>query len=138
MADKGNEDTFEYTIAGRNITFRKTSRAQLMMLQRMTKQLHQQMLAVADNPEHVGELITELNDMAFEAAESRFIDPTDLVFVRTEILRGNVQEADVFAILSNGNRQAFEPDDDTDPAPAKRTTKKAAAKKAPASRRGSR
>lgn len=137
MADEGNKDTFEYTIAGRTMVFHKTGRAQLMMLQRMVRQIQQRMLAVNDDPEKVGELLSELNDMAFEAAESRFTDPLDLQFVRTEVLRGNVEESEIFAILSNGVKRAMA-DDDADPVPVKRTKKAAVPKKAPANRRGPR
>lgn len=142
MADKGNEDTFEYTIAGRSIVFRKTSRAQLLMLERMGRQIMAQMQAL--DPEQLNEireLGAKINDIAFETAESRFIDPADLEFVRTEILRGNVEEDEVFAILANGNRRSVQSDDDADPTPAKRAPKKttkAVAKKAPAGRRGAR
>lgn len=139
MADKGSEDTFEHIIAGRVILFRKTSKAQLLMLERMSRALVAQMNALGpEQADEARELLGKLNDIAFETAESRFIDPADLAFVRTEVLRGNVEEEDVFAILSNGNRRAPAADDDTDPAPAKRAKKtatKATAKKTPAPRR---
>ena len=143
MADKGNEDTFEYAIAGRTMVFRKTSRAQLMMLERMGRQIMAQMNALGpDRLDEVRLLGAKINDIAFETAESRFTDPADLEFVRTEVLRGNVEEEEIFAILANGVRRAkVEENDDADPAPAKRAAKKATkavAKKAPAGRRGAR
>ncbi len=144
MADEGNADTFEYTIAGRVMVLRKTSRAQLLMLERMGRQVMAQMQALKpDQLDEIRELGAKLNDMAFETAESRFIDPADLSFVRTEVLRGNVEEEDIYAILSNGVRRSTPPvPDDADPVPAKRTAKKAtkmpAVKKAPVGRRGSR
>jgi hypothetical protein len=140
MADKGSEDTFEYELAGRVMVFRKTTRAQLMMLQRMLGQLQEQMHRAADDPETVGALLSQLNDIAFEAAESRFINPLDLAHVQREVLRGNVEESDIYRILSNGGSAVTPVPDDADPAPAKRT-RKAVAKKAPgkpASRRAAR
>jgi hypothetical protein len=140
MADKGSADTFEYELAGRMMVFRKTTRAQLMMLQRMLGQLQDQMNRAADDPETVGALLSQLNDIAFEAAESRFTNPLDLAHVQKEVLRGNVEETDIYAILSNGTKTVTVPDDDADPVPAKRV-RKAAAKKAPgrpASRRAAR
>ena len=141
MADEGNADTFEYTIAGRVMVFKKTTPSQLMMMQRLVRRVQQQMHAVAGQPEKVAELVAQLNDMMFEAVESRFVDPLDILVVHTEILRGNVTEEHLMPILSNGNSRAEQPDDDADPVPAKRTRKAAAAKKAPgkpASRRAAR
>ena len=142
MADKGNEDTFEYTIAGRAIVFRKTSRAQLLMLERMGRQIMAQMHALGpDELDKVRELGSRINDIAFETAESRFMDPADLEYVRTEVLRGNVEEDEIFAILRNGTRRSEQSDDDAEPAVTKRAAKKATkavAKKAPAGRRGTR
>jgi hypothetical protein len=140
MADKVSGDTFEYELAGRVMVFRKTTRAQLMMLQRMLGQLQEQMRQAADDPEAVGALLSKLNDIAFEAAESRFTDPSDLDHVRLEVLRGNVEESDIYAILSNGGKVAQPAADDADPTPTKRV-RKAPAKKAagkPASRRATR
>jgi hypothetical protein len=141
MADKGSADTFEYELAGRMMVLRKTTRSQLMMLQRMLGQLQDQMHRAADDPETVGALLSQLNDIAFEAAESRFTNPLDLAHVQREVLRGNVEESDIYAILSNGNKAVAPPDDDADPVPAKRArkaaVKKAAAKK-PATRRAAR
>lgn len=134
MADEGNANTFTYTLAGRDIVFYKTTSAQLLMLQRIVQRIQRQMHSVADEPEKVQELMLTLHNTAFEAAESRFTDPLDLIFVEQEVLRGNIDVEQIFAILSNGKYGASEPDDDADLAPVKRT-RKAPAKKAATSRR---
>lgn len=140
MADEGSADTFEYTIAGRTMWFLKSSQSQLIMLDRMGRQIRMRIDATED-PDEMRTLLDQMNDMAFETAESRFTSSDDLDFVRREILRGNVELEDVYGILANGNRQS-PPDDDADPVPAKKTrkapAKKAAVKRAPASRRGTR
>jgi hypothetical protein len=137
MADEVSADTFEYTLAGREMVFKKTERSQLMMLQRIVRRIEQQMHGVADKPEQVSALATQLSDVAFEAVESRFTDPADLHFVTTHILRGVIVEDDLWAILSNGRKANEAPDDDADPAPAKKAAKKAT-KKAASPRRGAR
>lgn len=137
MADEGSADTFEYTLAGRTLTFYKTGHGQLLMLERLGRSIMAQMQALGpEQLDKVKELGTKLNDMAFEVAESRFTNPEDLEFVRMEVLRGNITEVDIFRILANGVVRT-EVDDDADPVTAKRV-KKAPAKKAPASRRGTR
>lgn len=140
MADEGNADTFEYELNGRVMILRKTSSAQLMMLQRMVRQLNERIGKAASDETRLSELMTQLNDMVFEAAESRFIDPSDLTFVQTEILRGKLEQEDIYPILFNGHKPAASLDDDADPAPAKKP-RKAPAKKVPsrpAQRRGAR
>lgn len=131
MADEGSADTFVYTLAGREITFLKTTQAQLLMMQRIVARIQRQMHAAAQDPEAVSQLIADLNNFAFEAAESRFIDPADLVFVEQQVLRGNISQEEIFGILSNGVRRERQPDDDADPAPAKRGRKSPAKKAAP-------
>lgn len=134
MADKGSADTFEYELAGRVITFRRTTSAQLLMLQRMVTKIQQQLHLAAENPDVISELMSQLNSIAFEAAESRFIDPADLEFVQIEVLRGNISQEQIMGIISNGKvAAASEPDDDADPAPPKRVRKAAVTK--PAARR---
>lgn len=134
MADKGNADTFMYTLAGREITFLKTTQAQLLMMQRIVQRIQRQMHAAADDPETISSLMADLNNFAFEAAESRFTDPADLMFVEQEVLRGNISQEQVFGILSNGNAHNNAPDDDADPTPVKRAKKAPAKKAAPAKR----
>lgn len=141
MADEVSADTFEHTLAGRKMVFKKTERSQLMMLQRIVRRIEQQMHGVADKPEQVSALATQLSDVAFEAVESRFTDPADLEFVTRHVLRGVIVEDDLWAILSNGRKANEAPDDDADPAPAKKVAKAAAkktAKKAASPRRGAR
>ena len=130
MADEGNADTFTYTLAGREILFFKATQAQLLMMQRIVQRIQRQMHAAQDHPEIVSDLIVQLHNFAFEAVESRFADPADLTFVEQEVLRGNISQEQIFGILSNGNAHNNAPDDDADPAPAKRAGRKAPAKKA--------
>jgi len=139
MADEGSEDTFTYKVGGRDIVFRKTTMSQLMMMQRIVRRTEAQMHAAAKDPQTIQELMSQLNDMAFEAIESRFVDRTDLEFVHLGVLRGTISQEDLMPILSNGKTGTAAPDD-ADPVPAKRA-RKAPAKKAttkPASRRAAR
>lgn len=131
MADEGNADTFTYTLAGREVPFFKATQAQLLMMQRIVQRIQRQMHAAADDPERLSELIMQLHNFAFEAVESRFADPLDLIFVEQEVLRGNISQEEIFGILSNGNPRSRQPDDDADPAPAKRARKASAKKAAP-------
>lgn len=130
MADEGSEDTFEYELAGRTIVFYKTTRPQLQMLQRLLRRIQTQMADVADEPEKLADLLTQLNDLTFEAVESRFVNPLDLMFVEKEIIRGNITEQQLNGILTNGKQTAPELADDLDPPAPKRAAKKAAVKKA--------
>ena len=132
MADEGSADTFTYTLAGREILFFKATQAQLLMMQRIVQRIQRQMHAAQDHPETVSDLIVQLHNFAFEAVESRFADPADLTFVEQEVLRGNISQEQIFGILSNGNAHNNTPDDDADPAPAKRGRKAPAKKAAPA------
>lgn len=112
------------------------------MLERLGRSLMAQMENLGPQElDKVRELGARLSDIAFEVAESRFTSPEDLEFARMEVLRGNITEVEIFRILANGVPRTEEPDDDADPVPAKRVKKapvKAAAKKVPASRRGTR
>ena len=101
MADKGSEDTFTYKLGGRDIVFRKTSMSQLMMMQRMVRRTQQQMHAVADDPKAIGELVAGLNDMAFEAIESRFTDPLDLQFVHLGVIRGEITLEEISRVVAS-------------------------------------
>lgn len=136
MADEGNADTFVYTLAGRDITFRKTTQAQLLLMQRMLRKVMKRAEAMAQDSDALGDLMIEINDMTFEAVESRFTDPEDLLFVQREILRGNISEHQINSILTNGRPVVIEPDDDADPPKPKRVSK--AAPKKTATRRAAR
>lgn len=132
MAEQGNADTFEYTLAGRTMVFHKTTRTQLIMIQRMMLRIHSQLVDTPqDDDAKLSELMTQMLDMTMEAAESRFTDPLDLMFVEKEILRGNIDENDIMGILANGQRPGGQRDDDADPPPPKRAAK-AAGRKTPA------
>lgn len=132
MADEGNANTFKYTLAGREITFLRSTPAQMLMMQRIASRIHKQMDALTDDdPGKLGELMFQLNDFVFEAAESRFTDPQDLLFVEQQILRGNISQDEVYGIIHGGRSAAqAPPDDDADPVPAK-PPRKAAGRKAP-------
>lgn len=143
MADEGTADTFEYELAGRTMILRKIKHGQQMMLQRIASRTLAQARAAEEKGdlETMAQLLSELEDTAFEVIESQFIDPEDLAFVEREVLRGKVTDTQVKRILANGNPVAAEPDDDEDPAPAKKPRKapaKKAVKKAAAPRRGTR
>jgi hypothetical protein len=140
MADEVSANTFEYTIAGRTMTFHKTTRAQLMMIQRLAIGLSSRLRAEQEGSRDYGDALGQFINLTFEAAESRFTSAEDLAFVQTEIIRGNVDEDDIMGILANGVRPQAIPDDDAEPAAPKRA-RKAAPKKAPgkpASRRAAR
>ena len=130
MADEGNADTFEYTLAGRTMTLRKTTRAQLMMMQRVLLNLQKQMARGDDGANATVMAMSQMLEMTFEAAESRFLNPLDLEFVRLGIIRGDIDEGDIMGILANGARRTDEPDDAEPPAPKRAA--KAPGKKAPA------
>lgn len=140
MADKGNGDTFEHVLAGRTMVFKKTSGTQMLVLQRYANVLKEQIdaAAEADDADKITELVGKLNNITWETVESRFTDPADLEWVQTKVVTGVLGEADLLAILTNGYKRPVEPDDDADPAPAKKATKKAPAKKTANPRRASR
>jgi cation transport regulator ChaB len=129
MADEGNVDTFEHTLSGRLMTFKKTSGGQLTMMRRYIQMLQLQMAAAekANDAEKVGELVAKMHEVAWTAVESRFTSEDDLEFVRMEIIVGKLEETDLFAILSNGAFQSTL-DDDAEPVTPKRAVKKATKK----------
>lgn len=132
MADKGNGDTFEHVLAGRTMVFRKTSGTQMLVLQRYANVLKEQIDAAVetDDAAKIAELVGKLNNITWETVESRFTDPADLEWVQTKVVTGVLGEADLLAILTNGYKRPAEPDDDADPAPAKKAVKKAVKKTA--------
>jgi ribosomal protein L12E/L44/L45/RPP1/RPP2 len=90
--------------------------------------------ATAQKEEDLDSLIKlagKMNEATWTTIESQFTDPQDLEWVQLEIIAGRLEEQDLLPLLSNGHKAADTPDDDADPAPAKRSGRKApAAKKA--------
>ena len=129
MADEGNVDTFEHALSGRTMTFKKTSGSQLTMMRRYIQVLQRQTVDAeqAGDGDKVSKLVNQMHEVMWTAVESRFTSDDDLEFARMEVICGNLQETDLFAILSNGAVQSV-PDDDAEPAAPKRVRK--AAKKA--------
>jgi hypothetical protein len=145
MADSGIGETFEHTLAGRLMVFKRTQRTQILVLERYSTVLQGQIEAAlaADDQDTVIKLINKLNEATWSAVESRFTSEDDLDFARMKIINGELEEKHLMQILSNGYVRQ-EPDDDADPAPpvkkaAKKAVKKAAAAKKTANpRRASR
>lgn len=129
MAELGNQDTFEYELAGRLMVFKKTTQVQMLVLQRYANQLKEKIdvAAAAEDAETMVDLVGKLNNITWETVESRFTNPEDLAFVQTKIVTGVLDESDLLMILTNGYKRPVEPDDDADPKPVR---KKAAVKKA--------
>lgn len=120
MAD---EDTFETTIAGRKMWFKKSSEGQLIALQRVMNRLRVQ-FQTAENPEVRREAATKLGATVLDVAESRFVDQADRDWVEQEMLLGRIDIPEVMKIFSNGNVKE-------DPEPDDAPPKKAAAKRSP-------
>lgn len=124
-------DTFPYTLSGREISFLNPDPKRLMLLQRVLRQTQSQLKGAQDrdDAELAQMLMRDMNDMIWTALESQFTDPADLMFVQTEILARRIQEEDLYPIL-NGGKTVVEVQDDADP-PAAKPRKKAAPKAAP-------
>lgn len=127
MADKGTGDTFEKTLAGKVITFKRMQATQLMMLQRYVEQLETQMkaAAAAQDSAAVGELMRTITNTVFAAVESLFVNPDDINHVQIGIITGTVSDNDLYSILGGDAPGAA---DDEDPAPIKRAPRAAAKK----------
>jgi hypothetical protein len=127
MAD---EDTFETTIAGRTMLFKKSSEGQLIALQRVLNRLRTQ-FSTAEDPVVRREAATKLGATVLDVAESRFVDPADRDWVEEQMLLGLVDIPEVMKIFSNGAVRE-EPQPDDAPPPAKKTAAKRSPKAAPA------
>lgn len=130
MAD---EDTFELTLAGRPITFRKTVQGQVVALQRVVTRLRGQLATLPDGDDEAhNELLTKINTTILDVAESRFTSAEDRDFVEQKMLMGEIDIFDMMDIFRNGAAKPAQIPDDA-PAPARKTAaKKATAKKATA------
>ena len=84
MDDMADEETFEHELAGRMMVFKKTSTTQMLVLQRYAQHLKEQMDVAVEAKDEVAlaALVTKLNNITWEAVESRFTDPDDLDFVQ--------------------------------------------------------
>lgn len=141
MADKGSEDTFVHTLAGREMVFEKTQPGQLIMMRRYVAEL-QVRLAAAErdsNDDERVKVLTQIHEVAWTAVESRFTSVDDLDFARMSIITGKLTAPELFVILSNGETTAVPAEDDADPVRMKQRTvagnaKKAAKKAAPTPR----
>lgn len=136
MAD---EDTFETTIAGRMMRFRKSSEGQLIALQRVMNRLKLQFNS-AEDPVVRREAATRLGTTVLDVAESRFTDPADRDWVEERMLLGEIDIPDIMRIFSNGHVVEDPEPDDAPPkkTAAKRSPKAASVKKtanAPRTRR---
>lgn len=129
MADEGNADTFEYPINGRTLVLRKIDPGRVKMLERFWNAMEAKAEASSD-PDEIVRIAKEMSDAVWGMVESQFIDPQDLEFVQKEIIAGRLTEATLGPIMANGQTRVSPPDDDADPAPAKRPGRKAPAKKA--------
>lgn len=131
MADEGSADTFEYPLGGRTLVLKKIHHGQVVMLERYWES----MSAKADSARDSGDLeeamrlVKKASGAFWRVVESQFLSQDDLEFVQEEILLGRLTEADLGPIISNGETRTATPDDDADPAPAKRAGRKAPAKK---------
>lgn len=116
MTDEDNTGTFTYVLAGREMVFKKTGRGQLLMLQRVAEILQKQLNAASDagDAEKLAGLMRQLDDATWTAIESRFTTSSDLSFVQTQIIAGNIVETDLYPILANG-KVSTPPVDDADP-----------------------
>jgi|SRR5687767_9858085 len=132
MADEGAVATFEYTVGGRLLTFKKITIPQITMLKRYVESLKLKSAAAieAEDITTVMALTRKMNEATWTTVESQFTSPEDLEWVQLEIIAGRLQEEDLMPLLSNGTLQTAPPDDDADPTPAKRPGRKAPAKKA--------
>lgn len=143
MSDQVAPDTFTYTLAGREMTLYTTSNGQRLMMERHINRLRNKLSnaggAEADPKEWL-KLLQELEHFTWDVVETKFIDPSDLAFVETQILAGKVQIEDAYVILANGVRPKPAVADDADPAPVKRVKQpaKKTAKKAASPRSGTR
>lgn len=136
MADEGSADTFEYPLNGRVLVLKKIHHGQVVMLERYWES----MTAKADAARDRGDLdealrlLKKASGAFWRVVESQFLSQDDLEFVQEEILLGRLTEEDLGPIISNGEKPSTAPDDDADPAPAKRPGRKAAAAKKPVKR----
>lgn len=129
MADQVSSETFEYTIAGRKMTFKHIKRGQLMMVQRLSSLNADRIeeLRKAENFDEAMRLSRETNNMVWLAIESLFTSLDDLMHVQSAILRGDIDDTDVTPLLYGGYTDTAP--DDAEPQ-AKPVRKKAAKKPA--------
>lgn len=131
MAEQVSADTFEYTLNGRVLIFKKSQLSQIVMLNRYVDRLQQQAAAMFDSKDLDGILAInrKINEATWAAVESQFTRTEDLEWVQMEIIARRLDEGDLLPLLSNGIKKADIPDD-ADPAPVKKPGRKAPAKKA--------
>lgn len=131
MADEGSASTFEYTLDGRNMVFKMSEGAQVMMLQRFVDMMQMKMNAAAKakNDEGFRAAIKAINEAVWTAVESRFTSEEDLLHVQMAVIAGRITEADLLPLFSNGANVATLPDDADPPAPARKAPAKKATKK---------
>lgn len=132
MADEGGAETFEYTLGGRVMTFKKIHHGQVVMLERYWESMNAKADIARDggNLDEAVRLLKKASGAFWRIVESQFLSQDDLEFAQEEILLGRLTEADLGPIISNGETRTVPPQDDADPAPAKRAGRKAPAKKA--------
>lgn len=131
------DETFIHTLAGREMTFLCADPGRLMLLHRVIESLQKDLqVAVGSNDTDLAtSVMREINDLTYTVIESQFTNPADLMHVRKAILGGKLQEADLYALLSNG-RKVSATEDDADPPAPKAKAKAAKAAKAPAKKPG--
>jgi ribosomal protein L12E/L44/L45/RPP1/RPP2 len=133
MADEGNVDTFEHIVGGRTMAFNKISKSQIIMLQRYVNGLQDKANTAlqAEDVDAMLKYATKMNEATWSTIESQFTNPDDLEWVQLQIIAGHLDEKDLLPLLSNGHKVAQAPEDDADPAPAK----KKPGRKAPAAKK---
>lgn len=132
MADEGNAGTFEYTLSGKELTFKKVEPGQLIMLQRYVDGLRAKAAKMLETEDLDGILAIgrKISEATWTHIESQFISDEDLEWIQLEIIAGRIKESDLMPLLSNGIKRS-EAEDDAEPVAVKRPGRKApAAKKA--------
>lgn len=131
MDDEGDVGTFEYTLGGRVMQFKRVHRGQIIMLNRFvdTQQAQAARMVEAKDLDGVIAVGKKINNATWTTIESQFLSEQDLEWVQMEIIAGRIGERDLLPLLSNGVKHV-EVQDDADPAPAKRPGRKAPAKRA--------
>lgn len=139
MADEDSEDTFEYTIDGKLMVFKKMSPTRLLLVGRMNDvavRNVKQAEAAKDKEAYV-KYTNQIMEIFWSAVEAHFIDPDDLAHVQQAVIAGRIDLKDVAPLLSNG-RKAGDEDDDTPPPTSKPVRKRAAKAVKSAVKRGGR
>lgn len=113
-------DTFQMTLAGRPIMFRRAKLGQILILKRTADRMTKQ---AQGDPDDEGAALTSAMVKTLDFIEGLIVSPEDREFVEERMLAGAIDYLDVMKALSGGDSPDSVADDEA-PKPIKRAPRK--------------